>query len=264
MLPQIAQLTQIESRACITAAQKAGVKTEEIRQMAIYRRNAIRDSSMPSAEIIKELNTVSGAFGAREKLTPETIAAAVELITSHFAHLAAAEITKAYQLNAAGLLEERAETWGGKFSVDQLGKVLKNYDNYRRGLMAALIRELEAIREAERQQEREDRMKAEFEDVFFAKVQFVKDHGTSWEDVPEFWFNVFKQRGAIRLTKQQGEDYFERAKKIADIAARDQQQLALLTPIEQRYREAFKIEPDNYAKTVARKMVVYDFLKGIL
>ena len=255
------QLTQTETRACIAAAQRAAVPTEQMRQMAVYRRMQIRDNPNAEADIISKINAVAAAYGAREKLDKTTISAAVDFVRQHFGFLSADEITKAYEMNAAGLLDERSETWGGRFSVDQLGKVLANYATYRRRLMSELIKEVEAIREAEQAQEREERMKREFEDVFLQKVTFVKEHGTSWEDVPEFWYNVFKERGNIRMTKQKGDEYYQKALQIAERAAREQNELALLMPFEQRFREVFKIQPESYAKTVARKMVVFDIIK---
>ena len=254
-------LTQNENRACIAAATKEGIQTAEMRNIAFFRRHQIRDNPNAEADIISNLNAVAGAYGAREKLDKETISAAVDFVRQHFAFLAAPEIQKAYEMNAAGLLEERAETWGGRFSVDQLGKILSNYTNHRRRLMAAYIRETEAIREAERQAEREEAMRQQFEDVFLQKMEFVKEHGTSWEDVPEFWYDELKKRGAVRMTKQKGEDYYQKALEVATKAAREQNELALLTPPEQRFKEVFKIEPESYAKTVARKMVVFDIIK---
>ena len=255
------QLTHNEQRACIAAAPKVGLPTAELRKYAVYRRHQIRDSINAELEIISELNSIAAVYGAREKLDSATIAAAVELMQQHFPHLAAAEISEAYRMNAAGLLDERAETWGGRFSVDQLGKVLANYCEHRKRVMAAYIHEVEAIREAERQAEREEAMRQEFEDVFLQKVEFVKQYGKSWEDVPEFWYDELKKRGAVRMTKQKGDDYFSKALEIAEKAAREQNELALLMPVEQRFRQVFKIEPESYAKTIARKMVVFDILK---
>lgn len=255
------QLTQTETRACIAAAQRAAVPTEQMRQMAIYRRMQIRDNPKSEADIIMQINAVAAAYGAREKLDKETISAAVEFIRANFAYLAPDEIEKAYQLNAAGALPERAEMYGGRFSIDQLGKVLSNYAIYRRRLMSDFLRELDAIRQEAEEAERKERLKSNFEAAFTEKVLFVKEHGSSWEDVPEFWYQVFKERGALQINKATADEYMQKATAIAEKAAREQNELALLMPLEQRFRAIFQIEPENYAKTVARKMVVFDFLK---
>lgn len=260
-LPIAQTITQTESRACIAAASREGCQTSEMRKMANYRRNLIRDMPDAAPAIVKQVNAVAAAFGAREKLEKETMAAAVDLVRQHFGFLAADEIQEAYRMNAAGLLEERAETWGGRFSVDQLGKVLVNYNNWRKRLMAAYLRELENIREEERQAEKREALQRQFEETFYERLRFIADHGTGWEDVPEFWYEELKKRGEVRLTKQKGAEYYERALQIANRAAAEQKELALLMPIEQRFREVFKVEPESYAKTVARKMVVYDLLK---
>lgn len=256
------QLTTNEQRACIAAAAKAAVTTEEMRKIAVYRKNQIRDDQNAPAAIISELNKVAAAYGAREKLDPQTVAAAVELMREQFGGLAAAEIGEAYKLNAAGILEERAETWGGRFSVDQLGKVMANYTQYRRRLSAAYINEAEAIREAERQAERAEAMQARFEDVFLQKMEFVREHGKNWEDVPEFWYEELKKRGAVRMTKQKGDDYYAKALDVAQKAAREEREMAMLNPAEQGFFKVYGITPEDYAKTVARKMVAFDIIKG--
>lgn len=251
------------SRAIVNAATKMGEAIESVHKYAMFYHNQIREDKGAVERLLQVLPTLAATYGARQEVDTMIYDAAVEFVLENFGHLAVDEIPEAYKLNAIGKLNDKAEMYGGKFSLDQLGKILGAYDEYRKKYIGHYLYELESIREFEQQVEKEYGKRTRFMKIFAQQVEAGKANFKTWEEVPEYWYNELLNQGKIKLTKQEGQDYFARAKEIASAIIEQREKAKILLPWELRFREFSDIKEEDYAKIVARKLVVFEKLQSI-
>jgi hypothetical protein len=250
------------TRAVMNAANKIGEGIEAVHRFAMHYHNPLKEDPGAVEKLLELLPTIAATYGARQEVDGLVYDAAVEFVLENFGFLAVEEVADAYKMNATGKLSDRAEMYG-KFSLDQIGKVLSMYADHRKKFVGAYLFELESIREFEMQVEKETSKRVKFETIFRQQIENAKANFVSWEEVPEYWYQELTRRGAIKLTKEQGQEYYKKAQHIAENVINQREKAKLLLPWEQRFKEFSDIAADDYAKIVARKLVVFDNLQTV-
>lgn len=134
---------------------------------------------------------------------------AVDFVMSQFGHLGVDEVVEAFRLGAAGRFEVDMRAYYGQFPLVMLGAVLRGYDEYRAGIVAALRRaESEANYVAGQHQARtfwesEDGQRAsrDFERRRVAALKAMEHPGLG--DVTVYDYKILTALGELDLSKEE-------------------------------------------------------------
>lgn len=218
------------------------------------------DPMVAFAEIGKLLPQVAAQYGARQTLDSNILRECQALIFEKFKHLSVKEIREAYRQWAAGEFEiSGGEMYGGIFNVIQLGKVISGYSKRRKKILATILNET-ANRQIETERAaRESKMKESFETDFVTTFKKKKSEIQNWEEVPVWWWDVFKRRKWIQYDKQTALDIYEKAKTIAE--ERELKTLAdnRVNRAKNRFDLVRVVDGRSLAQNIAGQMMVYKY-----
>lgn len=222
-----------------------------------------------NGEIFKHALQAAKVFGSRKNVDKDILKACARLVTEHFKKLGAHEIYLAFEWKAAGLLDVKAEMWGGEFNADILGKVLHAYVERRNQLIAAFINEEAKAKENKERQEREQKRKDEYKHLVDNFEKIYKEKGfMSWQEIPEFYYQIAKKKKLFKLTKIEADEIFKEAKVLATEQAK-KDYIELKNTSNDKFAlnsimDKLKLGVDeDMAKVIARKITVFRKLKDL-
>lgn len=207
-------------------------------------------------ELIKLIPVLAEQYGGRKDISEEVLSECIAVVFEKFNGLGINEIRRAYRMWACGELDlgGGVEMWGGVFNVKNFTGILTAYKNHR-GKVAIQIQQL--LEEQARQNEIERKQK-EFDEKF---IHLVADFsGESWRDVPTNWYEAAIRLGLIDSpTNETYPPYWKAALKAGkeEYSARFNE----AKPAERKkMNQLQEMYVELYAKSIARKMWVYDHL----
>lgn len=217
--------------------------------------NQIRHMEQPAGQIFIELGQVAKLYGAREKIDPEVMKEAARLIVERFSFISIGEIREAYRQKSTGDIKAPgSEMFGGEFNVDQLGKVLGAYCQKRKKVLGAYLSEKRDMEESKAREEREEKLRKQFEIDFPKLLEEAKENMTDWRQVPYHWYATAYRRGMLNLTEKEVEEIGAEAMRITK--AEQQEEKSEMNIMEALMKNE-KSDPYQRAETIARKMIVF-------
>ena len=190
----------------------------------------------------------------------------IKMTIDKFHAICVDEIREAYRQFATGELGtgKEAEIYRGEFNVRNYGAIMGMYSIKRRGVVAAITKELHDRMEASENESRITRQKAAFEKQFPADVNaLIKKPDASWRDVPGWWYDTLERRGCINVPPEEKREIYAHAKQVAAAEIYEQRQSA--GPIQaielQKQLNDLATRGDSApAKSIAKKMCVFEYL----
>lgn len=198
--------------AVISELSSEGYQRQEVMQIAKGYHMQLRrmEPEVAEKELLVAIRYLSQHYGARKALTPDLQAECVDLVMTQFGQLGVMELRLAYQMWAAGRIPG-LEMYGGEFNATQLGRVLAGYVQYRRKVVAEVIRERDQ-RQAEYEREEVARQRrAHFREAFPVDVERWQQRwrmdksDLSWQDIPVNWYEWGQEFELFEVTRQDKE-----------------------------------------------------------
>lgn len=189
-----------------TVSDNTGTDKDKVAFIAEVINETIKDLGPQRAtvELTSLIPVVAEEYGVTEPVPPNVTAEAVKLVWTRHSDLNLRDIREAYREFVDGTLFENhqdAETWKGKFSVKQLGRILRAYKIQRNRIKAALIRSAEEEKEIENSKQMHEIKKQQFEKRFKSDIDKAKQMFSDWESVPSFWYNYLFNNGKIKFSE---------------------------------------------------------------
>jgi len=215
------------------------------------------DESKRRDLLLAELPIIARNYGASKELDPAVYVECIRIVNEKFSFLSIEDIKEAYRQFASGEIKTPAgEMYYGAFNALNLGRVLGQYNENRKKIVAAYLR-LKNEKEEQRKKEYIKKTKIEaFESEFTAMIQHGKDDFIEWQQVPEFWYTACIKRDLLILDSKTAKQIFEKAEQLAEIEKteenKDLQQKRLKGLI-----VSSVINKDIRSKVIARKLSVF-------
>lgn len=145
--------------------------------------------------LILQIQTVGESYGARKTMPDHVLREIKEFIQSKFSGLSIPEIREAFRMAASGELRVNSEIYGGDLNAKIFGNVLGAYRDFRRGVIADLIKREDNVLKMQHEAKQKEANRAAFDKLLPKLVEDAKAGGKvlGWADVPEFWYH-----GALR------------------------------------------------------------------
>ena len=162
---------------------------------------AVRDLKTKEdvAVLALEIQRVGAAYGARKDIPDLVLREIVALVRSKFSMLGVSEIGESFRMAASGELKANSEMYGGELNAKIIGSVLGRYLDWRRGVIAGLIKREDRILKMQNNAEKHEKGRLEFEASLPGLIADARFHGKfkSWEMVPEFWYSAAVRIGLV-------------------------------------------------------------------
>ena len=156
-----------------------GIEKSIIRKMMEGNLNRIRDLDNPGNQLSLKIPIVAVNNGVFKDIPVTLVGEIGVMILEQFSHISLDEIDLAYRLYAGGKLQVQgsADTFGGTFSLRQIGKILSAYDEQRR----KVFYEFGKLNEGRKNIKTKEELLREFEEGLLENIQtFEKD----WRYIP--------------------------------------------------------------------------------
>ena len=201
-------------------------------------------------------------YGARENVPRFVISECVRLVFEKYSFLALEEIREAYRQKAAGEIKIKgAEMYGGVFNADNLGKVLRAYNQERKKVMAAFLKEKHEMETKGKKEAMKLFRAILFEVCFPEMLKQASQTFEDWRQVPEWWYDAAKKRELFIYKQGEKRSYYERAIELMpeEIEKEEKQALEEAGGIKMFVTQR-KRPPERVAASIARKLVVFEKL----
>lgn len=204
-------------------------------------------------EVIKTIwNVYCGADPTM--LTDEFVNEASESIIKKFSMLGVNEIKEAFRLASINVISSDLRSFGGRISIQVIGKTLDNYLEYRKPIAAEILTEQ---REQQRIQDevsdiesRRDYQKAVTD--FWIQETMPK----SWIDCPAYFLETLEEMNLVTLEQEKRHEFYRKAKayRIEELE-RQKNKASTLEDIRNANSQLFNIDGEkgviiNYAKSM--------------
>jgi len=199
-------------------------------------RSTLKSGDIQRIELIKKntwgavlflANNYTGANFKKDKLTKrldkddiELIDACQGLILNQFPMLSLEELKLSFEMASAGKFESlNMETYYGKFSVQFLGKILKAYLDYRKGVAAKYDQQLmieEGRKEDELKEEKNEKARIQIIKAYNElKEQYLETFDIDDSKIQAFWARILLECGVIEFTPEEKASIYEESKVLA-------------------------------------------------
>ena len=123
------------------------------------------------------------------------------LLRKEFRSIGVEEIRHAFRLASSGTINANLIAYRGVFTVQMFGAVLSKYVEYRRKVHAEIVNREHATAFDRRQQEKQARWKAEFEELTRRIIGLTKENNEigEWGQVGVGWFEILEKNGLIAV-----------------------------------------------------------------
>ena len=233
-------------------------------------KSPIRSIENADTAILAMILKLAKAYGATKEVDDTVLNECIEVVLESFSHLGLEEIPIAYRINAAkeeGEQPKGAEMYYGAFTAKNLGRVLADYNKQRKKVIARLSNLEHEEMLAKAKQNRKEKAKAAFQylkdnflEIYSEKVN--KSKIQSWEDIPEFYFTIAKEKKLLKFEQGEGNQILDEAKQILKIQLQNQISESKDAILIKSLKIKLKQEPDeNQAKIIARKLSVWKKIK---
>lgn len=169
-----------------------------VRGMSSSLRNA--DTETEKA-LILTIQNIGQSYGARGATSDNVLLEIKRFILEKFGSLSLAEITEAWRMAAAGELKVNSEIYGGELNANVFGRVLVAYRDFRRSVVAEIVKREDRILKLQEAAERRERGQAAFDASLPKLVENAKSKVKKWEDVFEFWYEGCLRVGLVSIDR---------------------------------------------------------------
>lgn len=179
----------------------------------------------------------------------------IKLVTRKFSYLAINEIKEAYSLWSSGRIKG-LEMFRGEFNQKQFGSILTSYTQYRAPVVEKLNDYIDAMKIAEEETQKASNFEKEFPSIVIEYMKRIE----KWNDVPDFWCHAFRRRGWLTITKEEGDDMYQKALKEADLELQRRKIANGETTLQQALKGTgvTQQKKEDVAKSIARRMIVFE------
>ena len=205
-------------------------------------------------EVIKEVwEYYCGADPAM--LTDEFTDEASSIITMKFSMLGVNEIKEAFRLSSVNVISSDLRSFGGRISIQVIGKTLDAYIEYRKPIAAEIMRE-QAVKNDIESQKRSAEVKEQYEKSVLAFWN-SKEKPSSWTDCKSYYLDTLIEMGLVELNHELKRECVTKAETIRKQEVEVQKHNS--ETIEQ-IREANKML-NSFAKS--EKAIVINYAKSL-
>lgn len=195
-------------------------------------------------------------------LTDEFLHEASQNIIKKFGMLGVNEIKEAFRLASNNVISSDLRSFGGRISVQVIGKTLDSYLEYRKPIAAEIMKEQNEQnriqKEIDDSQSRNDYQKIVFE--FWESGQ-----PKQWQDCPYYFLETLLELGIVELEQHKKHEFYKSAKeyRIGELE-RKKSNSVTIEDIRNANRQLWNIEGEkaiitNYAKS----MYLFDLLTNL-
>lgn len=146
------------------------------------------------AAITIALHEVLPKYGVREEISEDLLRSAVRFILQHFGHLGVNEIIFAYDYYFSQPDQKAGQSYYGEFSLASLGAVLSFYNDARKQIVGAVIREGMKIHEERQAKEEHDRRQKEFDENLPKMIEAAKEYFNHYVFLPIELYSAIEVR----------------------------------------------------------------------
>lgn len=180
--------------------------------------NQIRkgDSVNVTGQLIIQIPLIAKEYGTRFDISENIITEAIRLVFRKFGYLGIEEIREAYREYYSGNSSAKgADTYGGEFSVAQLGKILTAYTSNRKMILASYLKLQEEEQRIQKEKQNHKLKQEKFNQEFPAEVVRRFTSVKEWSDIPSFYWRIFKKNKWVSFEEGEAEKIFRLAKLVA-------------------------------------------------
>lgn len=265
------KLALIDDRAkidLIPLNERKDYSTKELQVVASSRSNRIKDLTLPDdapaefsgilidtddkfrrALVAFEVTRVARLAGSTEAIPDDIIEEAVEMIIESFGNYGLDELRLAYRLCAAGKVPKvEVSLFNKPFNLEFLSRILKAYNNYRKGLLSAVINaEHEAEKrlsfDPEKEESKRDNLhRTTLEKIVEVYASFLEDSGKEILLFP-FHFSILEKIGMFEVSSEEEGEIRKEARNI--VLAK------LKAENEQKSGEEYRLKRISNAKAIS-------------